>query len=62
MSKEINADVFALFDKIFKGEQVESQTIVPFWPRLVTKANLPPKGYYIRACGGYSGPPDFVEK
>ena len=62
MSKEINAEVFDIFDKVFKGEQVQSQMIVPFWPRLVTKANLPPKGYYIRACGGYSGPPDFVEK
>jgi ABC-type sugar transport system substrate-binding protein len=61
MSKEINVTLFELFDKIFKGQQVESQKGITFWPRLVTKENLPPKGYYVSGCG-YKGPPDFAEK
>ncbi len=61
MFKEINAATFELLDKIFKGEQVQSQKVVPFSPILVTKDNLPPKGYYVNACG-YKGPPDFAAK
>ncbi len=61
-SKEISAKIFELLDKIFKGEQVQSQKIIPFSPILVTKDNLPPKGYYIRADGIYKGPPDYTAK
>jgi ABC-type sugar transport system substrate-binding protein len=57
-SKEINTQAFAVFDKIFKGEQVPSQKLYPFAPRLVTKENLPPKGYFVNPCG-YKGAPDF---
>jgi len=61
MSKEINAQAFALLDKIFKGEQMPSQKVYPFPPRLVTKENLPPKGYFVNPSG-YKGPPDFAVK
>jgi len=61
MFKEINAATFELLDKIFKGEQVQSQKVIPFSPILVTKDNLPPKGYYVNQCG-YKGPPDYVVK
>ncbi len=61
MSKEISARIFELLDKIFKGEQVQSQKVIPFSPILVTKDNLPPKGYYVNQCG-YKGPPDYVVK
>ena len=61
MSKEISARIFELLDKIFKGEQVQSQKVIPFSPILVTKDNLPPKGYYVNQCG-YKGPPDYVAK
>ena len=60
-SKEIDAQLFALMDKIFKGGQVPSQVASLFWPRLVTKTTLPPKGYFVNACG-YKGHPDFEVK
>ena len=62
--KDVNAQTFALLDKIFKGEQVPSQNMILFPPRLVTKENLPPKGYFLNPCGvnpcGYKGRPDYV--
>jgi ABC-type sugar transport system substrate-binding protein len=61
MSKEINAQTFALLDKIFKGQQVPSQKVYAFPPRLVSKENLPPKGYFVNPCG-YTGAPDFAVK
>ena len=64
LGKDINFQTFALFDKIFKGEQVPSQKMILFPPRLVTKENLPPKGYFLNPCGvnpcGYKGRPDYV--
>ena len=62
MAKEINAPIFALLDKVFKGQQVPSNQLIQFPARLITKENLPPKGYYFNPCGGYKGPPDFVVK
>jgi ABC-type sugar transport system substrate-binding protein len=61
MTKDISAKIFELLDKVFKGEAVQSQKIIPFSPILVTKDNLPPKGYYVNTCG-YKGPPDYVVK
>lgn len=61
MSKDINAQAFALLDKIFKGGQMPSQKLYPFPPRLVSKENLPPKGYFVNPCG-YKGAPDFAVK
>jgi len=60
-SKEISARIFELLDKIFKGEPVQSQQVISFSPILVTKDNLPPKGYYVNPCG-YKGPPDYAVK
>ena len=61
MSADINARIFALLEKIFKGEQVQSQKLYTFPPRLVTKEDIPPKGYFVNPCG-YKGPPDFAVK
>jgi len=64
IGKDVNAQTFALLDKIFKGEQVPTQKNYLFPPRLVTKENLPPKGYFVNPCGvnpcGYKGPADYV--
>lgn len=61
-SKDLNEQVFAILEKVFKGEPVESQRFYPFIARLVTKDNLPPKGYFINPCGSYKGRPDFEVK
>lgn len=61
MAKEINAQVFTLLEKLFKGERMQSQKLYSFAPRLASKDNLPPKGYFVSSCG-YNGPPDFVAK
>ena len=58
MSKEINAQIFALLDKIFKGQQVPSnQRFTNFLRDWSAKENLPPKGYFVNPCGiqGCSG-------
>jgi len=59
--KEINGKIFDIFDKIFKGEPIETQKYYGYVSRLVTKENLPPKGYFINPCG-YKGRPDFEVK
>lgn len=59
--KEINGQIFDIFDKIFKGQPTETQKQYGYVPRLVTKDNLPPKGYFINPCG-YKGRPDFAVK
>lgn len=61
MSKDMNNQIFSLLEKIFKGEPIPSQKAYPYPPRLVTKENMPPKGYFANPCG-YNGPPDFVVK
>jgi ABC-type sugar transport system substrate-binding protein len=59
--KDINGQIFGIFDKIFKGQSVETQKYYGYVSRLVNKENLPPKGYFINPCG-YKGRPDFEVK
>jgi len=61
MYKELDTATFKILDTVFKGEQVRSQQAVAFSPILVTKDNLPPKGYYVNQCG-YKGSPDYTAK
>ena len=60
LAREINNPMFTLLDKIFKGEKVASNQLIEFPARLVTKENLPPKGYYFNPCG-YKGGPDVYQ-
>jgi ABC-type sugar transport system substrate-binding protein len=60
--KEINGKIFEIFDKVFKGEPVETQEFYGVEPWLITKENLPPKGYFFNPCGYEGRPPDFPAK
>jgi ABC-type sugar transport system substrate-binding protein len=58
--KSMNEVIFALFDKVFKGESVVSQKWDPILGSLMTREKLPPSGYSYDACGGYKArKPDF---
>jgi ABC-type sugar transport system substrate-binding protein len=60
--KDIDRGVFALLDQVFKGGPIEMQQFRGNLPNLITKENLPPKGYFYHP-GGYEGrPPDFEVK
>ena len=60
--KDIDKGVFVLLDKAFKGGPMEMQQFIGNVPNLITKENLPPKGYYYLPGARYEGPPDFVVK
>jgi ABC-type sugar transport system substrate-binding protein len=60
--KEMNEDVFNLLEKVFKGESVPSQQFHPFLARMVTKENLPPKGYFVNPLGYKGRKADFTVK
>jgi len=56
------AMVFEYLDQVFAGKAVrEGQTNGPT-PYLVTKDNLPPKGYFFSFCGYKGRPQDFQVK
>jgi ABC-type sugar transport system substrate-binding protein len=55
--------LFMLFGDIFAGKPTEDQQLIEAIPYLVTKENLPPKGYFYNpAVKKYTGPPDFAIK
>ncbi len=54
--------LFALLEEIFAGKPMEDQQLIEAVPYLVTKENLPPKGYFYNAARNYSGQPDFEVK
>jgi ABC-type sugar transport system substrate-binding protein len=56
------AHMFTELDKLFAGKPFQTGTTFFINPYLVTKDNLPPKGYYYKEDGNYSGKPDFKVK
>jgi ABC-type sugar transport system substrate-binding protein len=54
--------LFKNLDKIFAGKPFEEQEVWFSVPYLVTKDNLPPKGYFFSNCGYEGRPPDFKVK
>lgn len=60
--KEMNDQIFTIFEKVFKGDSVPSQQFYPFLARMVTKENLPPKGYFMNPLGYKGRKPDFQVK
>ena len=61
-AKAINDEIFDILEKVFKGDALQSQKFYPFLARLVTKENLPPKGYFYNPQGYKGRKPDFVVK
>jgi ABC-type sugar transport system substrate-binding protein len=52
--------MFKELDNVFAGKPLQTETvIIPVSSYLVTKENLPPKGYFFRDDGNYSGKPNF---
>ncbi len=51
--------LFLNFDKIFAGKPFTDEEIWFSMPDLVTKANVPPPGYYYNPCGYKGRQPDF---
>jgi len=62
LSKQIDADMFNIFDKVFAGQSVPIHKYFGIPPYLVTKDNLPPKGYFFSYTGYKGRPPDFQVK
>ena len=60
--KEINGTIFETFDKVFKGDSVETQKSYVVAPYLITKDNLPPKGYFFSPDGYEGRAQDFPAK
>jgi ABC-type sugar transport system substrate-binding protein len=54
--------LFGIFDSIFSGKPANEQQLIEAIPYLVTKENLPPKGYFLNPSQQYSGPKDFAVK
>jgi ABC-type sugar transport system substrate-binding protein len=54
--------LFKLFDSIFEGKPENDQQTIEAIPYLVTKENLPPKGYFLNPKQVYSGPKDYIVK
>lgn len=54
--------VFEYFDKVFAGKALSMGQTNGEQPYLVTKDNLPPKGYFFKYSGVYKGKPDFKVK
>jgi len=54
--------LFLNLDKIFAGQPFQDEEIWFSMPDLVTKANVPPPGYYYNPCGYKNRPPDFKVK
>jgi len=50
-------DMFAIFEKVFAGEPVETHQYRGLDCYLVTKENIPPRGYFYSPCGSYEGRP-----
>jgi len=55
------AQLFKNLDKIFAGKPFADGEVWFMLPYLVTRENLPPKGYFFSYCG-YRGKPDFEVK
>jgi hypothetical protein len=62
LAKGIDQKMFEMFDNVFTGKRVETQKFYGTPPYLVTRENLPPKGYYFSFCGYEGRPPDFEVK
>jgi ABC-type sugar transport system substrate-binding protein len=62
LAKKIVDDMFSIFDKVFAGQPVPTRQFYGVPPYLVTRENLPPKGYYFSFCGYKGRPPDFQVK
>jgi hypothetical protein len=56
------AHMFTELDKFFAGKPLRTESVFITNSYLVTKENLPPKGYFYREDGNYSGKPDFKVK
>ena len=54
--------LFKIFDEVFAGKTVNDEQLIEAVPYLVTKENVPPKGYFFSPAQQYSGPKDFVVK
>ena len=54
--------IYEEFDKVFKGNKVETEQVRFCSYYFVTKENMPPVGYFYRTDGEYSGEPDYVTK
>lgn len=52
-------DLFKIFDKVFAGEAVEMNQYRGIDCYLVTKENLPPRGYFYSTCGYEGRPKDY---
>lgn len=62
LAKKIVDDMFGIFDKVFAGKPVPTREFYGVPPYLVSRENLPPKGYYFSFCGYKNRPPDFQVK
>jgi len=61
-SDDVAEKMFKLFENIFAGNPWQDQQFFGITPYLVTKENLPPKGYFLSYCGYEGRPPDFEVK
>jgi ABC-type sugar transport system substrate-binding protein len=59
---QINGKLFSLLDEIFKGGPIKMGQVHGNIPNLITKFNLPPKGYFYDPCGYEGRPPEFEVK
>jgi ABC-type sugar transport system substrate-binding protein len=57
----VAGQMFELFENVFAGKSWQDQQYVGITPYLVTKDNIPPKGYFYNPRG-YEGSPDFNVK
>ena len=62
LATKIVDDMFGIFDKAFAGQPVQTRQFYGVPPYLVTRENLPPKGYFFSFCGYKGRPPDFQVK
>jgi len=62
LAGKIDEDMYSVFDKVFAGKPVETQQFFGYPPYLVTRDNLPPKGYFFSFSGYEGRPPDFKVK
>jgi ABC-type sugar transport system substrate-binding protein len=62
LSNDVAAKIFNQFENIFAGNPWQDQQWHGIMPYLVTKENLPPKGYFLNPCGYKGRPQEFKVK